>query len=186
MNVNTNRLKDNIDKLNIELNNYSNIKLNYYNELNNSSSYGNSIKIRKFYTNVSKEKIYLDDFIEELNELKSIYDYIYNSYNNIGNNIEFDLNNDTTLFNKINLINNKINSIKRSINFINLSTYPEITKEINSIILKLNNMQKNLNIIEKHYKTTINKINEIEKQSKIRLNKLDFKLIQEIDLNEFI
>ena len=186
MNVNTNRLKDNIDKFNIELNNYNNTELNYYNELNNSSSYGNSTMIRKYYSNVNKERILIDDFIEELNELKNIYDYIYTSYSNIGNNIEFDLNNDTLLFNKINIINNKINNIKRSINFISLSTYPEITREINNIILRLNDMQKNLNIIENHYKSTINKINEIEKQTKIRLNKLDFELIQEIDLNEFI
>ena len=186
MQVNVSSLKDNIDKLAVELNNYEDTQLNYYNELSNSNSYANSNKFRKFYTNVSKEKIAVDNFYNELMELKSIYDYVYLSYKDIGNNIDFNIDNTHNFYSTIRRIRYKISDTKRKIDYINIYSYPEVSNDIYEIRRKLNNMNNIVNSIENKYNRLINRISDIERTTRNRLNRLDFSTIQESDINKFI
>ena len=84
MQVNVSNLKVNLDKLDKTINDYQLTYLNLYNEINNSKQYGNSYKFRLFYNACDKERIYTSDFYNEINELKKIYQFIYQSYNSIG------------------------------------------------------------------------------------------------------
>ena len=184
--VNVKKLRDNLDRFSTVTNEYYYNYTNLYNEINNSKSYYNSAKATNFYNACDLEKVSNDDLYNDIDSLKKVYKYICEHYSGIGNTIEFELGNSTALFNQIKEINNKINTIRRSLNEIDTSMAREIYYAILEIDNRLNSMQKNLQELERGNKNTINKINDIEKNVKNKLSKIDVGYINETDIRPFM
>ena len=184
MQVNVSLLKDNLNKLNSEISEYENIYLNLYNELNFSHSYANSNKFTMFYDAVDQEKNKVNIFIQDLNELVRIYDYIVSNYSKIGNKVNFNLDNASYVFNQITTIKNKINSIKRRVQ--SLYSYYEVREILNDINYKINSIEVSIRTIENDYRRTINKISDVEKNTANMIRKFDINVETETDIRPLI
>lgn len=184
MQVNVSLLKDNVNKLNAEIGKYENTYLRMYNELNFSHSYANSNKFTKFYNAVNQEKNKVNIFIQDLYELKSIYDYIYSNYSKIGNRIVFNLDNAQRVFSQISAIKSKIASIRRRV--YSLSSYPEVRGITNDINYKLNIIENSIRTIENDYRRTVSKINDVERNTSNMIRRFDINIETETDIKPFI
>lgn len=186
MQVNVSSLKTNLDKLNSLADKYNLTYLNLYNELNNSKSYANSYKFRLFYNSVDKEKIATIDFYHEILALKKIYSFIFDNYSDIGQLIQFDLDKKDYLYSCFKDIKSKISVIRSKLNSINTSKFYEVSNYVKYAKGLLTAIQNNINIIEKKYRDTINKIDSIERKVSSSLNNLDISIIKESDIERFI
>ena len=117
MEIRVNNLKEIINTFNNLLESYEEVHLNLYNEINNASSYWNDGYAINFFENCNNNKMKITNNIEELRNLKNIYDFIINKYLLLGHNITINLEekiNINNYFNKyLNRLNNIINSYNR-------------------------------------------------------------------------
>ncbi len=179
MEINIEKLKNEIEQYNKIIDNYENLYLNLYNELSNCTFYWQDEKSISFFDSIAKEKLEIKNAINELNGLCSIYDYIIKKYNIIGNKISFDLNKKDKIISKINNFIDKTHTIYNKYNSINLSHYPS---EARYLYIQMNKLKEVENDLIK-LKNTINNIfisiEEIEKEVNLKIETLSVKTIKE-------
>ena len=140
---------------------------------NDISNYWKDGKSEIFFDKINVNKNKIQKNILDLNELLNIYKDIYIKYNDIGNNIEYNLSNENIIYNKIdkcisiiNKLNQKYFSISNSSNFTvvsydindNLELLDTIKNDLLNLKDKISNMSFKLKNIEKEIKTRISKI----------------------------
>lgn len=178
--VNIKELSENINNLNLLIDEYDEIQLNLFNELDNSCiswQDGNSLLFND-YIYLDKQETVL--FVEHLRQKKEVFDYICERYNDIGKKISCNLNSRTTVENMINNCYNQVNSILREFN--------KIDNNIDYKEMLLINQQKNklISIRNQLYqvkKDTINMYDKIEKIEEDIKNKIVS--LEEIQINSF-
>lgn len=186
MQVNVSSLKNELDKLNSNLDNYNDIYLNLYNELKNSHVNANSYKTTLFYDSVNNEKLLTQIFYDELVSLKKIYDYIYNNYKEIGKVIKFDLDKQSEIFNKLSQIKIKLDNLNRKNSSVQVSTCPKISNLISGNMNNIYSIKKNIITLEKEYKIIFKKIEYTERTIENTVNRFNISFAKETDIKEFI
>ena len=77
MQINVSDFKAEINKLNSLLNDYENIYLNFYNEINKSSFFWNDNNSIMFYDETNIEKLKVRQTISEIKNLENLFTFIH-------------------------------------------------------------------------------------------------------------
>ncbi len=186
MYINLSNLKNEVNKLNNLINKYEEIYLNLYNEFNFSSYLWHDKNSESFFESLKMEKLKIKNNIEEIDDVKQLYDYIINQYEVIGNEIKCNLNSEKNILLKFDSYLAELSKTITYYNNLDLSFCPQfkemITKEKNIIIREKIEIENVRNKIKKMYK----KINEIEREVKLKISKINIEYIKENDMNNFI
>ncbi|MBE6152813.1 MAG: hypothetical protein E7166_01110 [Firmicutes bacterium] len=186
MKINIMIIKSEILKLNTLIDEYENNYLNLYNEIKKASSYwqdGNSIN---FFNDADYYKLKIQLNVEEIKQLKEVYNYLINKYSQIGNKITFNLNSRTYLINSFNSYINQIDEIIKLYNNLDLSF---CSYERQKLINQRNQFKSIKNSLIKIKKNIINKleyIEEIEKEINLKLSKISIELLKENNVSNYI
>ena len=180
MQIKVNNLKTDLEKLNNLINTYYDDTLNMYNELSYSSNYWEDNKAIKYYDNIKKEKIANFQFIEELEDLKQVYQIMIERYEKIGNNIKCNLKNRYNVLNYFDKYLNKISKIVRLYRSISDRSLVE-----NHIVTLQNNYSKILST-RKKIAQKFNEIENIEKEIKRLIDKVDVTYLKESEIREYL
>ena len=165
--VNVTKLKEEIAKYNSLLDSYQENYLNLYHEITNSKLYWSDPHAINFFDDKDLEKNRIDVSFEELKSIKEVYNLIINSYEKIGNFIEFNIANRDNILSKLNTYTNKLNRIMNSYNDLDYSFADSgIKSSINSQKSYIKEMIDNANILKNSIKTLLNNI--VDNENKIR------------------
>ena len=186
MQINVSDFKAEINKLNSLLNDYENIYLNFYNEINKSSFFWNDNNSIMFYDETNIEKLKVRQTISEIKNLENLFTFIHDKYSHFGRVIRFDLENTEEIFRKFNKCNEQIKALIRSHNNLDLNSSPEIYNVINENYTILTSMQDNLQLLKTNTRNALNKIENIEKDVKRKLSNFDIEYIKESDISTYI
>lgn len=186
MEVNTINLSSEIHKMNSLINEYEDIFLNLYNEINNSSFFWNDNNSVSFYNNANLEKIKVRQTIFEIENVRNIYVYINEQYSTLGKIIKFDLENVEKIYEYFTYCNEQVKNIIRSHNSLNIGVCSEINGLINSNYSLLSKIQEDLQLLKTSTKNALIKIENVEKEVRNKINHMDIEYIKESDIREFI
>lgn len=186
-------MKINIKNLKIELNNlnrivedYEEIYLNLYNVFSSSSFFWNDINSKKFYNDISIEKLKIKKTIDEFTNLIELYNYIIKQYEKIGKNIYYDLSNRYEVLKNIKEYIEKLKSIISKYNNLDIKYCPEVANYINKEKIQLKDSLKLINNIYINVNKFYKKIEEIEKEVGLRCSKFNIEFIKENNVNDYI
>ena len=179
MKININKLliiRDNLIEL---LNNYEQIYNNFYHEIENVKNYWHDSHANYFFSSVVEEKKENVVFFEEFKSIVDIYSYIVNKYQDIGNNIEVDLNNRDDFIVKM---DNCITGIDDIINrYRNLDS--RFLMEVNKSLLyeedKYSKIRNKLLSIKESNKRCLSEVEEIERQISLKISKINIVAVKE-------
>ena len=186
MHIDTKKIEEYLNKLNSQIKKYDDIYLNYYNDISRIKDNWISNQARKFLENTEIEKKEQKKIINNLNDIKEIYEYILLKYKDIGNKIECDLSKKEKLVEKINLYIENLNKIINKYNNLNYKLYDTQTisilqEEANQLKLCL----KNIIDIKKSIIDKLNIIEEIDKELKLKISKINISIINETNPKDY-
>lgn len=186
MEINVEKVKIELDKYNRLLEDYEDVYLRLYHELNFSSSYWNDENSIKFFEKIKsdKNKNYL--CILELKEIKKIYNYIVTSYESIGKKIFFDLKKKNSLYDKF---DNFIVTLDKIIKLYEELDYENLTEEKIIIEEELKEIQKikpKILLIKENVMDLFEQLEEIEKNIHYRLSKIKIEILKIEDISDFL
>ena len=184
MNVNISNLKSEIFEYKKLIEEYEENHLNLYNEISSASFFWNDEFSKKFFIEKNNEKLKDFNTLQELNTIKNIYDYLIQKYENIGNEIDFNLSEKDNIINIYNEMISKLKRIKTSYSTLNISFCPYEAKIINNQISKIKSSIKNIEESKNKISSIFNKIENIEKEVKFNISKLVIEIIKESYLEE--
>ena len=186
MKVNVKSLKSEIKNLNRIIEDYENIYLNLYNEFSKSSFFWNDINAKNFYRDLSVEKINVKETIDELYSLTKLYKYIVNQYEQIGNNIYYDLSNKHIILNNIKNYQQRLRVIVNKFYNLDTSSCSQITNYIIDERRKINNSLELINSVYKKVNALYKKLEEIDREVKIRVSKIEIEYIKENNIEDYV
>lgn len=171
--VNVVGLKSEINTLNSLINEYEEILLNLFNQLKESCINWQDGYSLQFEDKIAQEKQEANLILQNLKTKKNVYNYIYDKYQELGNNIKCNLNNKNKVLNSIENNINQVEEIIRQFNSIDNSFYyyeyqyiQDNKQKMISIKNKLNNakstVSKYFQKIENYERDVANKIKELE------------------------
>ena len=172
-------VKIKLNKINDIIEQYQSNYISYYKELDLCREYWRDSYVGYFLEQIEEEKKDNQLFYEEICSLKNIYDLIIKSYQEYGNNIDFNL--DTDILVKLDSYEESLkNIIKRYENldssFCGREHYMLMEeKEL------LNKNKDNIISLKDKYKLIIENILKCEKDIKLSLSKINVKKIKESD-----
>lgn len=184
INVDVTELRENVNELKKIINEYEVIQLNIFNQLKESTvnwQDGNSIK---FSDAILLEKKESDLFLESLQNLNKIYDYICRSYGEIGNKIEYYMNNKQKLFTMIDVCYSEVIGILNEFDRIDTTFY---FSEQNIIFFqkqKINELKAQISSIKRSFNELFSKIENIDKNIKNQIQTLDKLKINKFNFDE--
>lgn len=180
----------NVQKEVIQLNNliedYELNFLNLYNEVNKTSNYWKDAHAKAFYKDLDIQKIKVSNTIDELKKVKDIYKYVQEKYETLGQKIDFNLNYKTKVLNNLNDYIDQIKIIINNYEALDLSFCPYEARYIRNQLQKLRNHKNNLIKYKSKVEKKFNYIEEIEKNIKTQISKIQIEILQENDISKFI
>lgn len=179
--VDLEELNNNIIELTTLINEYENIKLNLFNQLKDSCINWQDSNSIQFDNEIYLEKQESDLFLQALKSKKDLLELIHSKYHEFGNKIKCNSNNKNSLLGKIDDCYNKAQSIINSFNYIDRSFY---YPEIYSISLQKDvivGIRDKLSTIKTQTVNLFNKIENIEKEVKNKINALETIKINDFD-----
>lgn len=186
MYINTKLLSKNLDMLNADINQYSNTFNNYYHEMKNAENYANTNVTRSFFNKTKEENTSNRTFYDELLNLKKIYTYARNQYNNLGNSINFDLPKKENISQNAQSVKASLANIKRRLYSIDTYKCPELSYYVNNAITYINNAIEDVNNFENENKNKLNFIDNTERRISDMLKDLTITKITETDITPFM
>ena len=184
--VHVDKIKVELDKYNNLINKYENAYLNLYHELNSASLYWNDGHSAKFFDNVEVEKNKVSNGILELKSVRDIYFYIVESYEKLGNRISFDLKYQDSIISSFNKYIDKLDEIINLYNNLDLTFCAEEANLLKTELEKLGHMKYSVTAIKNKVRKIFLQIEEIEKEVKFRISKIDIEIIKKKEINDFI
>lgn len=185
MKVNTINLKVEIEKLNNLIDDYENIYLNLYNELLSTQTYWIDSESRMFNENLEIEKTQVRNTINELTNVKQIYEELMSRYEEIGNKLEFNPKLKNVIISKIDNCIDKSRKILELYNKLNLNDDSKETLSIKQHISILENIILNTTTLRNQIKEKYELIEEIEKEINFKISKINLEYIQEIGIDKY-
>lgn len=186
MKVNVSNLKVEIKKLNKLIDEYEDIYLNLYNELLSNQVYWDDDVSKKFNESIGLEKIQVSTTINELTNIKSIYEELVSKYEKIGNKLEFVPKSKDIILSKL---DNYLDKLYKTLEIYNELDFNKKSKEILIIskhISKLEKMAVEVSSLRKKIKEKYELVQEIENNINLKISKIRLEYINEIDINKFI
>lgn len=183
-------MRINIEELSIKktnlkkhIENYNNLELSYYSEINYLSNYWKDGYSMLFFENATKMKGKTNEFINSLEVLLDIYDFIVTKYHKLGNkSIEFDEQYSEKVLQKNSNLCKKIDEGKILYKSLLLDDNTILLNNIfNKHLRKLQKEENRLINIKNNIQKKASQINEIESKIGNMLSKVDFVNIK----NEF-
>ncbi len=171
--VNTLDLINAIDKLTNLINNYEEIQLNLFNQLEEICNDWQEPNSNQFTEQVYEDRKETDLLIQNLKEYKDVYSYIYNQYSNIGKTIMCNSEHKTKVSDAIQACEEQASQIINSLNTIDNSFEYKEYNDIQNQKQKIIEIKNNLAQIKTTINETFNKITTIENHIKIKISKLE-------------
>ena len=159
------------------LNNYEKLYCLFYREINNVESYWHNCYANAFFNNINNEKKENDYFYEEFKSICDLYNYIIKEYLRIGNKIEFNAENQDSVFDKFNNYINFIDDIIEKYNRLSDTNVFNLNENLNKEKIQLIDVKKKLSDIRLSNKELSGIINESEKKIKLKISNVDIKMI---------
>ncbi len=181
MEIHIDKLKTTVLQLNHCIEEYEEIYMNFYHVISSSSFFWNDNRSKKFYEAMYTEKNQVKTVIDELYNLKNIYDYMIAEYEKIGTRIQIQL---SEKQNVIQLFEKYLEKIHRCIQIlysISLDAYPEVApllvEEKNNFI----RLEQQVQTLKDKLSQLFDKIEELENHINKEINKLQIQKISEIE-----
>ena len=176
--INLNYMKNEIEKLNALIDEYEENSINLKNSFKSVSFFWNGNLMQKYMDDVNNELKKLDLTILNLESIKDIYNYIIEQYSFIGRKIEFDNSFKVKVFTYFDTIINDYDNILQKYNLVNYSLDSQLTTIIEKErVTLLNNKNSIINYVS-DLKNIYNKLEEVEKNIKQRIYKLNLEKIE--------
>lgn len=186
MKINVTNLKYEINNFNKIIGDYESIYLNMYNEYSNSSFFWYDENAKNFFKDINLQKISMQKTFDEFSSLLDIYNYIASSYEELGKEIYYELSAQNEIKTNINNYVNKLQKIINQYNYLNLSKCPEVYNYIQEEKTKLNNALDNAKELYNKVKIFYKKIEEIEKEVKVKTSKIKVEYIKENHISDYV
>ena len=167
--------------------NYEDICINYYGNLNSIKEYWKSNKSDSYFNVVNSEKKYYFELLNNIDDLLDIFKYLINKYNSIGNVIRYDFSLEDSYLQKKSSIIDSLNDILNIYNNLNL-------KNINSSTLNLVMKEKKilldgLRSLDEYCDENRNMMNEIisiENELREKFSKLNVITVSISDFKDYL
>jgi len=186
MKINIINLKSETKKLSKLINEYEEIFLNLYNEILSGSIYWDDNISKLFFENINIEKNQVENTINELNDLKEIYEELIRKYEEIGNKIEVLPKTKDEILSAVNNYLDKLHKLIELYYDLNLEFNNPETSILHKHLDKLIKIKSDVFVlkekIKKHYET----IEELERKINLKISKIKIELIKEKEKNKFI
>ncbi len=183
MEINISNLIEKKDKLTKKINEYEQTNLDYYNEISNVKTHWNTKKGKDFSSDVDEERKEIALVINNLKDIRDLYSYIIDKYKSYGDKILFDTTDENKIIDNINNYNNKIAEIIKLYDGIiaqyNNGAIVEERRIINNCIKQMNDIKNNT--IEK-----LSDFENIEKDIRAKINKIELEYIKETDISNYL
>lgn len=163
MYINVSNLKYELDIIKKQLESFENNSYNLYNEINNIKFAWNCNKCDNFLNVVSNGKINFQNNYNNLNYLVSIYDFMINRYESIGNKIVYNSINENKVYNNLDNYILKIDNIILLYNSM-ISQNTIVSSALKVQLDKFVEIKANIINLKSNLKTITNDINQIEMQ----------------------
>ncbi len=183
--INLTEINSEINKLNDLISEYEDVQLNIFNQLKDSSVNWNDGNSLVFNEKIYDDKIESALFLLYIKENKELFDFIYNSYSQLGKKISCNLEKKNsvifsieTCISQINTILNEFNQIDVSFNYSekdNILKQKQKIVEVRQICLEIkNNTLKTYTKIEKIEKEVLKRTQKLEK---FDIKEFDYELL---------
>ena len=186
MNINVSEIYNEITNLTALLDEYEKNYINLYKNYFDSAYYWKDQNSINFFNHLEMEKPKVKNTCDELNELKNIYEYIYDSYSKIGNKIYYNQEKKSELAKNLQISLDIINDIIAYYNNLNLELN---SKEYILVSNELYKAQDLKNEFENMYNDLVHlmdNIDNIEAKTNEKISKINLEIIKESDINEFL
>lgn len=179
MKVDVNRLKEEVNGLKTIIDNYEEVYLNLYHELDTVSSSWRDTHASLFFDTVKFEKLSIQTTIAEMREIITVYNDIIVRYSKIGNKITFDLSSKSEIISKCNHYIDILNDIIRKYNDINVSSYSTESQYIVSERHTLEQTHKDVVELKEKINSKFQLIEQLEKEISRKINKIKIEVMKE-------
>ena len=177
--VNVPNLKNIVENLNSLINEYEEVKLNLFNQLNDSCvnwQDGNSIE---FDNRIYYEKTEADLFFGSLKNKKAVYDFIHDKYSEIGKKIRMNLNARTKVISSLDRCCQQATTVINL--FSNVDTGYRYGGEINAQKAKIVAVKKELENLKNEVNNLYTKVEQIETEIRAKIDALEIVKINGFD-----
>ncbi len=157
---------------------------NFYNELKDTSSYWIDNQSGEYYDNLSFEKNDVNELIENLKEIMSIYNFIYQNYEKIGEKISYNSEHKDDVIASFNKIIDELSVALKKYTNLNINT-----TEKNNILKQRNNIKsikKNMQNLQSKVINKFDEIEQIERDVNKKLANINIKNIKETELGKYL
>ncbi len=186
MEININRLEERITNINNLIDEYEILHLNLYNQQRTIDNSWTDKTSKMFINKISEEQLKDRKFIDELNEIEKIYQFIIDSYKDLGTKIYYQENSSEKIIKSINKNIDQEEKIIDMYKRLDLSFLENEKEIINNEISIIENIQKREIEIKNSYTKVIEKIEEIEKKLLNKISKVKVEIITESDIKELL
>lgn len=184
--IDISNLNNEIRHLSKAIDDYESTILNIHNTIKDVSFYWDDKRARDLMKSNETDKLLDRRKIEELTEIKDIYQFIVGKYSELGKKIEYDLSNEQTVDKAISSYIKLLEEAISMYNRIEINLYPEEEKYIKDSkqrVLNLKNkMEQERTLVNKSY----SKIKEINTEVSNKLIALNIKPVREKYLKDFM
>ena len=163
---------------------YENKYAQYYNFLGQAELDWYDDKAKLYFQTIDEDKKNDYNTLKEMKKIYKIYEYIANSYEEIGKKIYYNPAKKDKILDLLSDIIKESNSIVNTYNSIGISNYSERSMLFNqkSNFMKIEDKARE---VKRNINNTITKIEKIEKTSLDKFSKLSIKPIKEKDITPF-
>lgn len=186
MEINVDKLKNELSKLNKLVEEYEDVYLNMYNELLHASSNWQDECSLRFFENVKLEKTKVKITLDETKEIRDIYTYLIDKYEDVGNKIHVILNNKDKINNKFNNYVNKIDDLIRNYKNLDTSFCSYERKMLANEQRKIVDMRNKTVEIKEKYSQIFQEIDEIEKETAQKLSKINIEILKQSNISTYV
>ena len=186
MEINVLKLGERINDIDLLINDYEVLYLNLYNELNSIDANWRDTRSVMFNKRISKEKLAVKNYIDEMNEVKNIYRYIIDSYGELGKKVYYKEKSGENIIKSINRDIEKIDKIVNMYSSLDISFLGEEKEIIEKEIVTIENIRKRAVKLKDLYMDLIDRIEEIENVLVNKISKIKVDVVKETDINSYI
>lgn len=179
MEVNIQQIKKDLNDFKKLIDEYEDNFLNMYKELENATLYWKDNYSKIIFKDIREKKQKIKTNIEELNDLKGVYQYILESYSKLGEKIIANTNNKGKVISKFDDYINKIDNIIALYNHLDLKSF---SNELQIILLQKEKLVKNKKIViqlKQNMQQILSDIEEYEKEVSLKVFKINIEIIQD-------
>ncbi len=178
--IDTTKLKNELVRMETLLDEYEDIELNLFNQLNTALIDWQDGNSRTFERQVDLDRKETDLYMRSMRSKKEIFDYVYDKYRELGHRITIDLNGKTSVLGAIDACYDTVIDLERRLNQLDSSFDRTISEYAYTSKNKMRSIKANLSEMRTAVKKIYARVEDIEESVENRIKKLE-----EIKINDF-